>query len=278
MNPVTTPNTEARRIEYVPLDELAVDPKNPKAHDTGTITASIDRFGVVEAIVRDERTGYIVSGHGRHKTLTAMQERGDAPPDGVRADAGRWLVPVVVGWSSRSDAEAHAALIALNRTTELGGWADDALVELLGELAEQPDGLDGVGYFDSDVEDLQAKLDQIADEPSSDDTSHHSETVGEDLADLNVLWGEPEHTVEHGDTWRVGRHLLVIAKLNREHHLWSPHLEGRVLVPYPEPYFALSTLAATEDLLFVTPVKYLAGHLLDKYVSVHGGEQVSKVA
>lgn len=269
---------ESRQIEYLPLDDLAVDPRNPKAHDVGTINASIDRFGVVEAIVRDDRTGHIVSGHGRRSTLIAMRDRGDTPPDGVIIHGDQWMVPVVTGWASRSDTEAHAALIALNRTTELGGWADDELLELLTELAEQPDGLEGVGYFDGDVEDLQAKLDQIADEPSSDDTSHHAETVGEDLANLNVLWGEPEHTVEHGDTWRVGRHLLVIAKLNREHHLWSPHLEGRVLVPYPEPYFALSTLAATEDLLFVTPVKYLAGHLLDKYASVHGGEQVSKVA
>lgn len=155
---------ETRQIEYLPLDDLAVDPRNPKAHDTGTITASIDRFGVVEAIVRDDRTGYIVSGHGRRSTLRAMQERGDLPPDGVRAEGGHWYVPVVTGWASRSDTEARAALIALNRTTELGGWVDDELVDLLGELAEQPDGLEGVGFYPEDLDQLRLRLDDYAED------------------------------------------------------------------------------------------------------------------
>ena len=44
-------------------------------------------------------------------------------------------------WSSRSDTEAGAALIALNRTTELGGWVDeelDHLRELLDTLTADP--------------------------------------------------------------------------------------------------------------------------------------------
>ena len=45
----------------------------------------------------------------------------------------------MTGWSSRSDTEAGAALIALNRTTELGGWADEELIRLLTDLADQPD-------------------------------------------------------------------------------------------------------------------------------------------
>ena len=45
----------------------------------------------------------------------------------------------MTGWSSRSDTEAGAALIALNRTTELGGWVDEELIRLLTDLADQPD-------------------------------------------------------------------------------------------------------------------------------------------
>lgn len=102
---------DPRRIEYVPVGELRPDPRNPKAHDEATIDASIGRFGVLDLIVRDERTGYIVSGHGRQKAFTQMQARGESAPEGVQiGESGEWLVPVVVGWASRTDSEAAAAL------------------------------------------------------------------------------------------------------------------------------------------------------------------------
>lgn len=155
--------TAPRRTEYLPLDHLQADPANPKSHSVETIDASIGRFGVIDQIVRDDRTGYIISGHGRHETLRRMRDRGENPPEGVRVDAGgHWLVPVVVGWASRTDAEARAALIALNRSTELGGWVDDSLLDLL-------DGLDdytGIGFSENDTDDLRARLEELAEEPA----------------------------------------------------------------------------------------------------------------
>lgn len=143
-----------RKIEHIPLSELRPDPRNPKAHDTPTITQSVERFGYVEPVIVDGRTGFIASGHGRVKTLAALLEAGEPAPEGVRVKDGQWLVPVVTGWESKSDTEAAAALIALNRTTELGGWVDDALLGLLEELSEDEGGLDGVGYTDADVDAL----------------------------------------------------------------------------------------------------------------------------
>ena len=55
----------------------------------------------------------------------------------------------MTGWSSRSGTEAGAALIALNRATELGGWVDeelDHLRELLDTITDDPpDAGDDVG-------------------------------------------------------------------------------------------------------------------------------------
>ena len=137
---MTRNGSGGRTVEYRPLSSLEGDPRNPKAHDVSTITASVGRFGYLEPIVLDGRTGLIVSGHGRAETLRAMRDRGESPPEGVREEPpGVWLVPVVTGWSSRSDTEAGAALIALNRTTELGGWVDEELIRLLTDLADQPD-------------------------------------------------------------------------------------------------------------------------------------------
>lgn len=165
-----TPKADPRTIEYLPLSALKHDPANPKAHDLDTLDASVGRFGVLDPIVRDGRTGFIVSGHGRANTLARMQDRHETPPEGVRVDKdGAWLVPVVTGWSSRTDTEAHAALIALNRTTELGGWVDESLMELLGGLEEDENGFVGVGFDADDLDDLRARLEEAAPAPSTDD-------------------------------------------------------------------------------------------------------------
>lgn len=147
-----------RKIEYLPLAELEPDPTNPKAHALGTLGDSIGRFGYVEPIVRDERTGKIISGHGRTAALLAAHARGDEAPDGVIIlKTGGWAVPVVTGWASRSDTDAAAALIALNRTGEVGGWDNGSLLSLLDELAEQ-DGLLGVGFDTADIDALRDRL------------------------------------------------------------------------------------------------------------------------
>lgn len=150
-----------RAIEYLPLDEIQPDPRNPRRHDLSLIGDSVDRFGVVDVITVDARTGRIVSGHGRHRTLTALRDKGAAPPDGVRVDAdGRWLVPVSSGWASRDDSEAAAALIAMNRTTELAGWVDDELLALLEGLGD----LAGVGYDERDLDALRLELEAVSDD------------------------------------------------------------------------------------------------------------------
>lgn len=173
---------DPRQVQYVPLAALEPDARNPKAHDEETINQSINRFGVLDLIVRDERTGKIVSGHGRRKALLAMYEAGETPPEGVQVDEdGVWLVPVVTGWASRSDTEASAALIALNRTTELGGWVDESLLDLLNDLTEMGDeGLVGVGFDQAEIDALAAFVDTVLDEPDYMDDAEFDRMVGDE--------------------------------------------------------------------------------------------------
>lgn len=152
----------ARWTEYMALESLLPNPANPKAHDNDLIDASIGRFGYVEPITLDERTGCLISGHGRRETLIAMRERGESVPEGVtvRDGDGAWLVPVARGWASRTDTEALAALVALNRTTEVGGWEEKALLDLLDQVTEMggDDALLGVGYDEVAIAGLRSFL------------------------------------------------------------------------------------------------------------------------
>jgi hypothetical protein len=152
-----------RRIEYLPIDEIQPDPRNPRAHESiEDVKASILRFGFVDPIIHDDRTGQMIAGHGRVEALTDLHARWlKAPkkdrevPGGITADGDRWHAPVIVGWSSADDDEAAGLLIALNRLTETSKWIPDKQLALLNEIAKSVEGLVGVGYTDEDRAALQ---------------------------------------------------------------------------------------------------------------------------
>jgi len=227
----------AREITYIPLAELREDPRNPKAHDHGAITASLERFSVIDPIVIDGRTGYIISGHGRRSALLAMSERGDEPPEGVAlADDSSWLVPAVTGWSSRTDTEARAALIALNRTGELGGWVDDSLLSLLDELSAADPDLP-IGFGDEDREALRRLVE--ADVSSHDPPG----AIGADAEEMDI---DPsaEPITQPGDVWILGDHLLVCGDCRDEAVAGELALAGEVSLVLTDPPYGVSERTA----------------------------------
>ncbi len=147
-----------RYVDYLPVDEVIPADRNPKAHDEGGIGRSIGHFGLAELPLIDERTGRLVAGHGRHKHLVSLLQQGEQPPDGVRVDdQGRWLMPVVRGWSSRSDDDAAAYLVGSNQLTTKGGWNDHLLAEVLHDLGDAQM-IDLTGFEATDLESLEFLL------------------------------------------------------------------------------------------------------------------------
>lgn len=168
-----------RWIDYMPLDTVLPALRNAKNHDAPGIRDSIGRFGIVEIMVLDDRTGRLVSGHGRREDLLYRRTAAETPPDGIQATPeGDWLVPVVRGWASRSDDEAEAVILAMNRLVETGGHNSEVLAEMLAHLAGLPEGLIGTGYSTDAARDLLAALGPAPDldklaaslgEPKADD-------------------------------------------------------------------------------------------------------------
>ncbi|MCA9693214.1 MAG: DNA modification methylase, partial [Myxococcales bacterium] len=148
-----------RRIEYLPLGELEGTPGNPKLHDLDALKASIQRHGLAEVPLRDDRTGRIVAGHGRIDELRAQLLAGESPPDGVRLRAdGEWLVPVLVGWRSKSDADAKHYVIASNQTTRAGGWDVGLFEAMAADALQSAEDLLAAGFGDLS---LDAVLEQL---------------------------------------------------------------------------------------------------------------------
>ena len=147
-------------IQWVKIQDVKGADVNPKQHDIGTLHQSIERFGFVAPLIRNETTGKLVGGHGRIETLRQKyQLNKEDPPKGIKVDEElNWLVPVVTGIEFQNDDEADAYLVADNRLVELGGWDVPDLKELLEGVIVKTGTLDGVGY---DAEDLQNLLEDV---------------------------------------------------------------------------------------------------------------------
>ena len=143
----------------VPLDDLIALERNPKDHDIGELSASMDRFGFLERILVNETTGRTLAGHGRIDTLKIKRQRGAEPPDGVVIKDNVWLVPA--DFTNVKESEEEAVAIALNKLTERGGWNEQTLFSVLSDLANQGEHmLSGIGFDLSDVDVLREQLEK----------------------------------------------------------------------------------------------------------------------
>ncbi len=223
----------ARWLEPLPLDSIQTATRNAKAHDDAAIARSVARFGYVEPMVLDERTGRLVAGHGRLADLQARHAAGEDPPEGVATEGGRWLAPVLRGWASRSDAEADAAALALNRVGEAGGWQRDTLAALLDELAQaDPDLLDATGFDTGYLDDLLAELGDTVALPEQPTDAEHAPLLPrgdpaepravQGLREVGLMFSDADHReysellVRLRRQWSLDAAPLVVLRAMRE--------------------------------------------------------------
>lgn len=270
------------KLEARHPSDLALHHRNPRVGDVPAIAASLRANGQYKPIVvnRGSHTGRPLEVLAGNHTLLAIRDLAEEYPSDERwQSVDCWVIDV-------DDDRATRIVAADNRTSELGTFDDRLLAELLADL----DDLEGTGYDPYDLDNLADRLaggdyegdlgGDSDDEDPEDDTDDepggrvHAEDTGALLSIADVSIGEPVAQPKHGETYRLGRHILVMAKLLDEHHLWAHHLEDGVrFVPYPEPYITTTNLAQENDLLLVQPNKYLAGHLIDKHNSTWPDQQ-----
>ena len=158
------------KITYINIKDVKGADVNPKQHDIGTLHVSMDRFGFIAPLIRNESTGKLVGGHGRIETLRQKYQLDNtSPPKGIKMDElEQWFVPVITGIEFDSDDEADAYLIADNRLVELGGWEAPELKELLENIAVKTGTLEGIGYDAEDLQNLLEDVDRLEEELETD--------------------------------------------------------------------------------------------------------------
>jgi DNA modification methylase len=173
------------RIEWLPLDALKPDPRNPKKHSTRhiqQIARSIKACGYNAPIVVDDDNN-ILAGHGRWLALKLLG----------------WTKVPVIRIKHLTPAQASAYAIADNRLAEVGVWDDQLLGERLRELSaiDLDFSLEVTGFTMAEI-DLrieQASLVSVQDEHDAAD-------------ELPSLTDAPPVS-QPKDVWRLGRHSIV---------------------------------------------------------------------
>lgn len=247
----------------VPLENLELMEGNPRKGDIDSVKRSYEAFGQRKPIVA-RRTGIADNGFSKG-IVTAGNHQLQA------ARALKWNEIAVV-FIDEDEQTSKAFSVADNRTHDLGTYDDAELKALLKEIEEFDEDLfAATSYSLTDIEQTLSSLDAENSEQGNE------ENRGELLSLLSVAYGEPKHEVLTGDIWKLGSHIMIIADVMKDWKKWVNYLEeGLLFVPYPGPYVALSKKLDTHPSIMVQPNPYLAGHILDKYVAVHGADSVRR--
>ena len=122
-NPAQSRLYSAFPVEVIELDRLIPAPYNPrKITDKALegLAASLRRFGVVEPIIWNKQTGYVVGGHQRLKVLKK---------EGLKA-----AQVIVVDLSPEDEIELN---VTLNNQKTMGAFANEDLAGLLMQIEQR---------------------------------------------------------------------------------------------------------------------------------------------
>ncbi len=201
-----------------PTDGLTPFPGNPRIHDDARLDASLAANGFAGAVIADERTGFILAGHGRVERVEA---------------AGQGTVPTI--WvTSEDDQHATRLLLALNPPPDDPGFHAPALADLLTSLAEEGDGdLSGAGYTAADLDLLLAEL---SDDAATDPTEEWVGMPEFEQHDREPKYRTTVNFLNQEDAARFAREVLGEDKAKR--YAWWPSHDGFEGSSYEQAYVA----------------------------------------
>ena len=247
----------------VPVESLHTHPENPRRGDVQAIAGSLERFGQMRAVIAN-LDGTIVAGN---HTYQAAQRLG-------------WthIAATLIDLTPREEA---AYLIADNRHSDVATYDDRLLLEHLQRLGED-DNLAGVGYTLEEITELDeqlAALDEF-DPDRLDPEASAEEERGAKLDLLDVSITDPRTQLGRGAYVRLGPHELFCESVFTGWPVWGDSLVERgdgvnvVFCPYPIPTLPLCERLVPDRLVLVQPDPWMAGHVVDKWESVHGAADI----
>ena len=235
-------------VEEWPIDKVIPYARNARQIPTSAVSkvaASIKEFGWQQPIVVDP-DGVILAGHTR---LLAAKK------------LGMTVVPVKIA-HGLTPAQAKAFRLMDNRSHEEATWDEKLLALELEELTTSFDfNLMLTGFDAGEIAALKLELEEKKDSL---------------LSRMNITIADPTTQTTLGEVWRVmDKHVLIVASMIEDWPLWRPYLKDDALFcPHPGPFILFSEKALLHPLVLVQPDAYIAGHILDRVIEIHGAGAV----
>jgi len=174
--------------QLVDATTLLLHPENARRGNVERLEESIRSNGFYGALVVQRSTRHIVVGNHRYQAAV---------------NVGIEQIPVL--WVDVDDQQARKLLLVDNRSNDVASYDDDLLIDLL-RLTQNEGGLEGSGYSDIDLEDLERLLtppnldDLIKDIGAHDDDSVFNPTISIKVEpETNARWQRVFATVEGND-------------------------------------------------------------------------------
>jgi ParB-like chromosome segregation protein Spo0J len=156
----------------IPIDSIQPHPRNVRQGDVGAISESLKLHGQYRPIVVQKSTGHILAGNHTYKAAKAL----------------KWK-QIAATYVDVTDDQAVRILLMDNRANDLASYDDPALADILKQLMETEQRLEGTGF---DPDDLDQVIKDIDFAPLADD------------ANPRLDQRDPTRCPECGFEWRVG--------------------------------------------------------------------------
>jgi ParB-like chromosome segregation protein Spo0J len=156
----------------VAVDSLYRDPNNARAHDEpdlSTTAASLADFGQQHLVHFESSSRIVKVGNGRHEAAEKILK-------------WKWIAAVP---SNLDATKLRAFALIDNRTAEKSRWDHDRLADELDALADLDVNLDGLGFADVDMEEIEKSLQNVA---AGDDTTDGSSRSQKNSGELQEKW------------------------------------------------------------------------------------------
>jgi len=150
-----------------PINKVKPHPRNVRQGDVGAIATSLEAHGQYRPIVVHKRTGFIIAGNHTYLAARSLE----------------WS-EIACTFVDCTEEQALRILLTDNRANDLASYDDQGLIDLLTELMNTPNQLDGTLFDPADLDDLIGLLtppnldDLISDLGGEHDDDDHDDFTG----------------------------------------------------------------------------------------------------